>query len=265
MYKIQKQNQNQNQNQNQKQIQNQKQKNNINIKNIQNYNNYCGNDNNDLQYLQNKSLVDDISKMHLLPPHCPMKPNSYKDFFNDSSELYGVSPYHLNVRTHKKDGKPKLQLQYNNFYSNFKTDSLKYNTPVMNELDSIESDNTNPLINNSIKDKNIKLYEETKNKKTFAIPMKSNGNNSLEYLYNDCVNKPTFLYKTFGAHNLKDKIDNTHKYNNWVDNPIYNIDITEETNILYTDFMNSRENNASNIYNSVFEDMYILGYNPSVE
>jgi hypothetical protein len=48
---------------------------------------------------------------------------------------------------------------------------------------------------------------------------------------------------------------------NWVDNPLFNVDISEETNTLYTNYMNNREQNASDIYSNVFEDMYILGYN----
>jgi hypothetical protein len=44
---------------------------------------------------------------------------------------------------------------------------------------------------------------------------------------------------------------------------LYNIDISEDTNTLYNDYMNTIDQNASNIYETVFEDMYILGYNPN--
>ena len=244
--------------------------NNNNNNNNKNQNNeYYNNHNNNLQYQQNKILVDDITKMHLIPPHCPMNPNSYSDFFNDSSKLHNVSPYHLNIVNHEKDGKPKMQLQYNNFYSDFKTDALKYNSPLMGEYNSSNTLNNANSSNKTqspripAKHKDMKIYEETKNKKGFAVPMKSNGSNKIENLYNDCLNKPTFNYKTFASHNLKNSIDNTNKYNNWSDNPLFNIDISEETNILYDDYMNNRVDNASNIYSAIFEDMYILGYNPS--
>ena len=241
------------------------------ISNNSNSNNeYYNNHNNNLQYMQNKSLVDDISKMHILPPHCPMTPNSYTDFFNDNSKLYGVSPYHINVLNHKKDGRPKINLQYNNFYSDFKKDSLKYNSPVMADYDDMPNMSNMPnmpnmsnTIDTRLRASDITIYEATKNKKGFAVPIKSNGSNKLEHLYNDCLNKPTFEYKTFNSHNLQNRIDSKNNYNNWVDNPLFNVDISEETNTLYTNYMNNREQNASDIYSTVFEDMYILGYNPS--
>ena len=106
-------------------------------------------------------------------------------------------------------------------------------------------------------------FQETKNKKGFAVPMKSNGSNKLETIYNDCMNKPTFEYKPFATRNQKNRIDNTIRLNNMVDNPLFNINISEETDNLYNQYMSSRVQNVDNIYNSVFEDMYILGYNPS--
>jgi len=233
--------------------------------------NYYDNKNNNLQYGQQKSVMDDISKMHLIPPHCPMTPHSFTDFFNDNKKLHGVAPYHLNIKNdivnHKKDGKPNVRLQYNNFYSDFKKDALKYNSPVMAEY---EEDIRQPIINslvvndnlNNHKNHNVKIFQETKNKKGFAVPMKSNGSNKLETIYNDCMNKSTFDYKPFATHNKKNRIDNTNKFNNMVDNPLFNIDISEETNNLYNDYMDSIDQNASDIYQTVFEDMYILGYNP---
>ena len=231
-----------------------------------NDNKYHKNYNNNLQYAQQQELINDVTKMHLLPPHCEMSPHSYTDFYNDSAKLYGVSPYHLQVEKHKKDGKPKIKLQYNNFYSDFKSDALKYNSPPMAEYENIQNTPNKHNTPNTFKMKNdnIKLYEETKNQKGFAIPMKSNGSNKIETIFNDCMNKPTFEYKRFG-YNMLTRQNNTNpitKTNHLVDNPLYNMDISEETNTLYTDYMNSREQNASNIYSTVFEDMYILGYNP---
>ena len=36
-------------------------------------NNYYKNYNNNLQYIQQDELINDITRMHLLPPHCPLK------------------------------------------------------------------------------------------------------------------------------------------------------------------------------------------------
>ena len=229
-------------------------------------NTYCINDNNNLQYLQTNTLINDISKMRILPPHCPMEPHSYSDFFNDNKSLHKIEPYKIKVETHPKDGKLYTKIEYNNFYRDFKKDALKYNSPPMQTYDDDDDtmpNNTMPNINklyNQLQNENVKLFTETKNQKGFAIPMKSNGSNKLEHIYNDCLNKPTFEYKKFGY-------DNTIKHNsnadNWVDNPLFNINISEETDNLYNQYMSSRVQNVDNIYNSVFEDMYILGYNPS--
>jgi len=225
----------------------------------QNKNNHQQN-NDSSQNSSQELLMNDITKMHLLPPYCDMTPHSYTDFFNDSAKLHRVSPYHLHVAKHKKDGKPQFKLQYNNFYSDFKTDALNYNTPRMAEYESMKNTNiTRPKTN-----ENMKLYEETKNHKSFAVPMKSNGSNKIADIYNDCMNAPTFEYKRFGydmitQRNGRKPVSNT---NHLVDNPLFNNDISIETNNLYEEYMNSRDINASNIYKTVFEDMYIMGYNP---
>jgi hypothetical protein len=227
-----------------------------------NDNNYYKNYNNNLQYDQQQELINDVTKMHLMPPYCEMTPKSYTDFYNDSTKLYGVTPYHLKVENHKKDGKPKINLQYNNFYSDVKYDAIKYNSPPMAEYEN--KPNKSNIFKTKNENENIKLYKETKNQKEFAIPMKSNGSNKIDTLFNDCMNKPTFEYKKFG-YNMLTQQNNTQpntKTNHLVDNPLYNMDISEETNTLYTEYMDNREQNVSNIYSAVFEDMYILCYNP---
>lgn len=226
----------------------------------QQHENYKKKHQNMIEDSSQESLHNDITKMHLLPPHCNMTPHSYTDFFNDSSKLHGVSPYQLYVEKHKKDGKPFTKLQYNKFYSDFKTDSLKYNAPRMAEFNN----NSNIQNISQIKNENMKLYEETKNQKGFAVPMKSNGTNKIVDIYNDCINKPTFEYKRFGYDMLthKNGTNRSSYTNHLVDNPLFNNDISEETNNLYVDYMNSRDKNASNLYETIFEDMYILGYNP---
>ena len=256
--------------------------------------------------LQQQSLKDDISKMHLLPPHCPMTPASYTSFYNDDNNYNNhfyddenttqnttqntkytpnfkkVVPYKLLVEKHPKDGRPKTKIEYNNFYSDWKTDALKYGVSYEspndysyrhsydNPYDKTQNNHPSPY-SNDINDRNgrngrnsnhprsesLKLYEETKSKAEFAKPMNSNGSNTLETLYNDCLNKPTFTYKRYGQHNF-----NQPNKNYFVDNPIYSRDISEETNDLKTEYMNSRETNFQNVYSSVFEDMYILGYDP---
>jgi len=219
---------------------------------------------NEIVNSQQKSLENDISKMHLLPPHCPMTPHSYSDFFNDNLKLRKVLPYKIKFENHPKDGKQNTIIEYNNFYRDFKKDAIKYNAPEMAEYNNNPNPNSNlnqnTILQKTLGSENMQIFKNTKNKTDFAVPMKSNGSNKLEHIYNDCLNKSTFEYKRFGY-------DNTLKHksnaNNWVDNPIFNIDISKETNILYNDYISNIEDNASNIYNSVFEDMYILGYNPS--
>ena len=103
----------------------------------------------------------------------------------------------------------------------------------------------------------IKLYNETKQKKIFASPMSSNGSNIIKDIYNDCLNKPTFEYKRYSHGGYLD-----HAIR-WVDNPIYTGDISDETIKLNEIYINKISENSMNLYSSVFEDMYILGYNPS--
>jgi len=246
--------------------------------------NYQKNYNNDLQYKQQQSLIDDISKMHLLPPKCPVTPQTYSDFFNDTSKLKGNSPYKLLNEIHPRDGKIHNKIEYNNFYSDWKKDASDYTDKSYLEkyLDyNIKNMDVNTLYNSKFTKEsnesnitnNVKLYEETKNHKGFAIPMKNNGSNKVSTLYNNCLNKPTFEYKRFAnnilentqnSQNIKNSQNKIHKNASyWIDNPLFNTDITKETNLLYSEYMDSRVNNASKIYDTVFEDMYILGYNPN--
>jgi hypothetical protein len=275
-------------------------KSNTQIKNqLQNHykNNYYNNKNNQLQHSQVEELVNDITKMHIIPPKCPMTPQSFTDFFNDSSKLNKVAPYKLLYENHPKDCKIHTKIEYNNFYSDWKKDAIGYtdkqyateyldytntNTKNVNTLYRSMSNNQNTgtrdytdnTCNTEITDtytekdnpenmyKNVKLYEETKNQKGFAVPMKSNGSNKLETLYNDCMNKPTFEYKRFGYNMLQEENNNSSP-SHLVDNPLYNNYLSEETNSMYEEFLNKRINNATTIYDTVFEDMYILGYQPS--
>ena len=84
---------------------------------------------------------------------------------------------------------------------------------------------------------------------------------AVKTLYNDCLNKRTFEYKRFGYNMLAEQEPN--KVNHLVDNPLYNNYLSEETNSMYENYLNSRIKNASNIYDIVFEDMYYMGYSPN--
>ena len=267
----------------------QKQNNKTNIKNqnkikkqLENHyeNHYYKNKNNKLQHLQQQELINDITKMHLIPPKCPMTPQSFTDFFNDSSELKRAAPYKLLYEQHPKDCKIHTKIEYNNFYSDWKKDATdytdkKYSSQYLNYTNNTNNTNSNNnnmnvnTLSGSNKNeedignisKNIKIYEETKNQKGFAVPMKSNGSNTVKTLYNDCLNKRTFEYKRFGYNMLAEQEPN--KVNHLVDNPLYNNYLSEETNSMYEKYLNSRIKNASNIYDIVFEDMYYMGYSPN--
>ena len=58
----------------------------------------------------NNIIHEDISKLHLLPQHCPMTPQSYTDFFNHNTNepnkrhLPGVSPYKIEQVKHPRGG-----------------------------------------------------------------------------------------------------------------------------------------------------------------
>jgi len=245
-------------------------------------NKYRKNKNNQLQYLQNQELINDITKMHLIPPKCPMTPQSFTDFFNDTSQLKKAAPYKLLYEQHPKDLKIHTKIEYNNFYSDWKKDAINYNdkkytTQYLDYTNNSNNSNNNAnnnmnvntLYGSNIRNKedkdniseNIKIYEETKNQKGFAVPMKSNGSNTVETLYDNCLNKRTFEYKRFGYNMLSPQEPN--KVNHLVDNPLYNNYLSEETNSMYENYLNSRIKNASNIYDIIFEDMYYLGYSPN--
>jgi hypothetical protein len=246
-------------------------------------NNYRNNRNNQLQHSQYEELVNDITKMHIIPPKCPMTPQSFTDFFSDNSELKRAAPYQLLYKKHPKDDKINTKIEYSNFYSDWKKDAIDYtdkkqtaqyldykdnSTKNVNTLYGSNRNNIDNEVNADIIDKtdnmykNVKIYEETKNHKGFAVPMRSNGSNKLETLYNDCLNKPTFEYKRFGYDMLSNHKNNNPNPNHLVDNPLYNNNLTYESNSLYEEYLNDRIKNASNIYDIVFEDMYIMGYVP---
>ena len=214
-------------------------------------------------------IHEDIAKLHLLPEYCPMTPKTYTDFFNHNTQnqthntqkhLPGVSPYKLEKVKHPREGY-KYTMEYNNFYTDWNKDALHYTSSNNEFLDSDNNNQTEPTILTNVNSESIRLYKETKPNHEFARPMKINGSNKVEDLFDNCMNKKTFEYTRYS------QISPHHKQ--WIDNPIFTEDISEETQHLKNNYMNDMEKDNMNIYSSVFEDMYYLStesdinYNPS--
>ena len=212
-------------------------------------------------YKQNNSINEDTKKMHLIPPHCPMTPKAYTDFFNDNTTLKRAIPYKMNTVKHPKEGY-KHTIEYRHFYNDFKKDALHYTDHNYTFIDTHNNSNNNThnntqtiklTINN---DENVKLYSETKNKNynNFAKPMNINGSNKIQDLFDNCMNKKTFNYERFS------KISPHNKQ--WIDNPLFSNDISEETQTLKNKFIDNRDTHTMDIYSDVFKDMYAMTYNP---
>ena len=196
-------------------------------------------------------IKEDTRKMHLLPPNCPMTPKKYTQFFNtNTNSLSGVAPYKVELVKHPREGY-KHTIEYRNFYNDFNKDVLDYksdNNEVI--INNANSNRLQSLIINNDNDENIKLYKETKPHNEFATPMKINGSNKVEDLFDNCMNKKTFEYKRYST------ISPHH--NQWIDNPLFTNEISQDTEKLKANYMNSSEENNMNTYSSVFEDMYIM-------
>ena len=213
----------------------------------------------------NNIINEDINKMHLLPHHCPMTPTSYTDFFSDNTTLSRVEPYKTELVKHPKDGYTH-KIEYNHFYNDFKKDALHYtdnNYEFINNTNNHSSNTTNQSSNSKINSSNttkyilndnndVKLYNETKHKRynDFAVPMSINGSNKVKDLYDNCKNKKTFEYKRYST------IAPHHKQ--WIDNPLFNNDISIETETLKSKFVDNRETHTMDIYSDVFQDMYAM-------
>ena len=248
---------------------------NTNNNNMTNMTNMTNSTKNTTYNYYDTMINEDTRKMHLIPPHCPMTPKSYTDFFNDSSSLSGVAPYKMETVKHPKQGY-KESIEYRNFYSDFKKDALEFTSKnnvnefsfINKKNDDIKNnkknnknnkddrdnrDNRKPIVINEDNNYNIKLYNETKPHTEFAKPMMINGSNKVSDLFDNCMNKKTFDYKRYS------QISPHHKQ--WIDNPLFVSDISKETSQLKNNYMNDREIESSNIYSSIFEDMYFLTYN----
>jgi hypothetical protein len=198
-----------------------------------------------------KLVNDDIEKMHLLPPHCPMTPSTYANYFSNKTKLEGVAPYVLETKKHPKYNKQYYQIKYRNFYDNDNSSrkaAESYTSQKMYPMtDEVKLPSPNTFVNES-----TKMYLETKRKEPFPTPLSSNGTNQLQILFNNKCERSTFDYKRFGDDN---------KY--WIDNPIYYSDVSKDTKELSEQYGKIMDDRNVNLYSSVFEDMYILGYDAS--
>ena len=222
----------------------------------------------DNNYKNNNNIInEDIKKMHLLPPHCPMTPKSYTDFFNDNTDntdntysnqkLYNSKPYKSETVKHPKEGY-KHTIETQQFYSDFKKDALEYTSKNYEFIDnSLHNNNSHSLQNknnnNNNNNENIKIYNKTKPHSDFAKPMAINGSNKVADLFDNCMNKKTFEYKRYST------ISPHHKQ--WIDNPLFTEDISQETLQFKNNYIKSREEENMNLYSSIFEDMYAMSYN----
>jgi len=115
----------------------------------------------------------------------------------------GIKTNTCKFEKHKKDGRliPKIECEH--FYSNWKKDSLQwYSQQEFNNYNELNNYNRN-RINGMNKDKAIELFEKTNKKKTFAIPLPTQGTNQVNILFNDACNIPTFTYKRYADTNLQ--------------------------------------------------------------
>jgi len=197
------------------------------------------------------TVKHDISKMFIKPLHCPMTPVSYTAFYNNKNEvLKPVAPYKIIKEPHKRDGILIPKIEYNNFYTHWKRDSVNWyprGEYSDSHLDNSNSNN-NKILNMGTFD--IDKYNETKKPKKFAMPLPINGTNQIHILFNDKCNIPTFRYKRYA----EKPITSNSRYSN----SLYEIDISKETQQLKDKWMDSTVSNSMDLYSSVFEDMTIL-------
>lgn len=199
-----------------------------------------------------------IESMALMPPHCPLTPQSYTNFFNNSSKLPGgVAPYRMIKSNHPRDGNPIQTLEYNNFYSNWKSDSLKWYPSRQKEFapDEAERGKNHRKYVIPLHDKSIELYERTRRQNAFALPLPTNGTNQVRVLFNDKCNIPTFTYSRYASRAISDS--------SRIDNLLFREDISEETIQQKAQYMNTITQNGMDLYSSVFEDMVIMQSNDS--
>ena len=180
-------------------------------------------------------------------------------FQQDFEKLY-IQPQNINSTTniinkkHVKDGRNIIKINSNKFYSNWKTDSNHfYNYEHVNNGNNGNNikldENMYPKENNYLYDNKIQSYINTKNKTPFATPLPVNGTNQLNILFNDKCNINTFNWKRYASNmNINSAI--------WFNNPLYNTDISQETQELNAEYSNKIIKQDQDLYSSVFQDMY---------
>ena len=205
--------------------------------------------------------------MFLTPPQYNGYPVSQNDFINQTNKnktdlanqkkrtsvaaLTQPAVGTITQVKHLRDGKPYTKIQYNKFYKDWKTDTT-HNTiqntilpqypRTSNTSNTSNTANTSRTIFNTMPDKPYKYYD-----KPDAIPLATNGFNNINILFND-----NCLYNTFNYRNF---IKNKHQ--EYI-NPIYNVDITQDTQKLHEQYLNNITQNNIHLYTSIYEDMHIM-------
>ena len=215
-------------------------------------------------------LKEETYKMHLTPPfwgNNVIPPTEDEKGWFKSRNQCGTLDYRHNtnaiyksqtVKNARNNGNQEM-LEYLYFYKDWKKDSVsKLPDPdpeTKLQTQTMLNKYNNIICNVSNNTPYQKLYEETKRKDKFAMPMAINGSNKVEDMYNNCLNKKTFEFKRYS--NI------SPSYKQWLDNPLYNGNVSQESEALKIMYMTEREVNKDNIYDSVYEDMAILNYNPN--
>ena len=194
--------------------------------------------------------------MFLTPPQYNGYPVSQNDFKQTNTQNIELANQKKNISSlsssvgtitqvkHLRDGKPYTKIQYNNFYKDWKKDAtqnIKQNTILPPHSKKEKTSNTINTILNTMPNKPYEYYD-----KPDAIPLFTNGVNNINILFNDNCLYNTFNYKHFIKKNQQDN------------NPIFNSDISQDTQHLHEQFLHNITQNNINLYKSVYEDMRIM-------
>ena len=180
-------------------------------------------------------------------------------FQQDFEKIY-IQPQNINSNTnisnkkHVKDDRNIIKINSNKFYSNWKTDS-NYFYNYENKNDYLDR-------YSYLDDDKIQSYINTKNKTPFATPLPINGTNQLDILFNNKCNINTFNWKRYSSNpimfnsNMNTNSNTNTNSNIWFNNPLYNNNISRETQELDAEYSNKIIEQGQDLYNSVFQDMY---------
>ena len=198
--------------------------------------------------------------MFLTPPQYngyPVSQNDFNQSNNNKNKQNMINQKNNTLTTtssigtitqikHLKDGKPYTKIQYNKFYKDWKKDAIQNTTQNTTQNTILpqypRTINTTRTLDNTMPDKPYKYYD-----KPDVIPLYTNGVNNINILFND-----NCLYNTFNYNHF---IKKKHPAYN---NPIYNVDISQDTQELHKQYLNNITVNNINLYKSVYEDMQIM-------